>query len=110
MTQEYSYEKAFSINVRRLRKKLNMTQKALADAILYSEKTVSKWETEGSIPSVETLFKIASIFHVSVDELFRCDESIYYLGIDGGGTKTELALLDSENKGVCFHYRKSRLL
>ena len=100
MTQEYSYEKAFSINVRRLRKKLNMTQKALADAILYSEKTVSKWETEGSIPSVETLFKIASIFHVSVDELFRCDESIYYLGIDGGGTKTELALLDSENKIV----------
>ena len=98
--REYSYEKAFSANVRRLRKKLNMTQKALADAILYSEKTVSKWETEGSVPAVETLFKLANIFRVNVDELFRCDDYIYYLGIDGGGTKTEFTLLDSEEKVI----------
>ena len=39
MTKEFSYEKAFSLSVRRLRKKLNMTQKSLADAIGYSEKT-----------------------------------------------------------------------
>ena len=101
MTREFSYENAFSMNVRRLRKKLNMTQKALADAILYSEKTVSKWETEGSVPSIETLFKLANIFRVSVEELFRCDEAIYYLGIDGGGTKTELALSDSDGKIIC---------
>ena len=98
--REYSYEKAFSANVRRLRKKLNMTQKALADAIGYSEKTVSKWETEGSIPSIEALFKIASIFRVNITELFKCDESVYYLGIDGGGTKTEFALSDSDGKIV----------
>lgn len=101
MTSEYNYEKAFSINMRRLRKKLNMTQKSLADAIGYSEKTVSKWETEGSIPSIETLFKVANIFRVSMEEFFRCDEFIYYLGIDGGGTKTELALSDSNGKIIC---------
>ena len=49
MPNKNDYEKAFSINVRRLRKKLNITQKSLADAIGYSEKTVSKWETKGSI-------------------------------------------------------------
>ena len=101
MTSEFNYEKAFSINIRRLRKKLNMTQKSLADAIGYSEKTVSKWETEGSIPSIEALFRVANVFRVSLVELFRCDESIYYLGIDGGGTKTEFALSDSEGKIVC---------
>ena len=101
MTREFSYENAFSMNVRRLRKKLNMTQKALADAILYSEKTVSKWETEGSVPSIEALFRIANIFRVSVEELFRCDEAIYYLGIDGGGTKTEFALSDFDGKIIC---------
>ena len=100
MTSEYNYEKAFSINVRRLRKKLKMTQKALADAIGYSEKTVSKWEIEGSIPSIEALFRIAKTLRVSVVELFRCDESIYFLGIDGGATKTEFALSNSEDKIV----------
>ncbi len=101
MSDKNSYEKAFSINVRRLRKKHNLTQKSLADAIGYSEKTVSKWETEGSVPSIEALFRIANIFRVSIVELFRCDEAIYYLGIDGGGTKTELALSDPEGNIAC---------
>ena len=101
MTNKNDYEKAFSINVRRLRKKLNITQKSLADNIGYSEKTVSKWETEGSVPSIEALFRVANIFRVSILELFRCDEAIYYLGIDGGGTKTEFALSDSNGKIVC---------
>ena len=100
MPNKNNYEKSFSVNVRRLRKKLNITQKALADAIGYSEKTVSKWETEGSIPSIDALFRIANIFRVGIEELFRCDESVYYLGIDGGGTKTELALSDPEGKIV----------
>lgn len=98
---EYNYEKAFATNVRRLRKKLNMTQKALADAIGYSEKTVSKWETDGSIPSVDGLFRVANIFRVSVVDLFRDYEAIYYLGIDGGGTKTEFALSDACDKIIC---------
>ncbi|MBQ8566777.1 MAG: XRE family transcriptional regulator [Clostridia bacterium] len=101
MPNKNDYEKAFSINVRRLRKKLNITQKSLADAIGYSEKTVSKWETEGSVPSIEALFRVANIFRVSILELFRCDEATYYLGIDGGGTKTEFALSDSNGKIVC---------
>ena len=100
MPNKNNYEKSFSVNVRRLRKKLNITQKSLADAIGYSEKTVSKWETEGSIPSIDALFRIANIFRVGLEELFRCDESVYYLGIDGGGTKTELALSDPEGKVV----------
>lgn len=100
MANKNNYEKSFSVNVRRLRKKLNITQKSLADAIGYSEKTVSKWETEGSIPSIDALFRIANIFRVGLEELFRCDESVYYLGIDGGGTKTELALSDPEGKIV----------
>ena len=101
MKSQYKYEKAFQANVRRLRKKLKMTQKSLADALGYSEKTVSKWETEGSIPSIDALFRLAEILHVNITELFRCDDAIYYLGIDGGGTKTELALLDPEGKIAC---------
>ena len=101
MQDKNNYEKAFSINARKLRKKVGMTQKELACAIGYSEKTVSKWETEGSVPSIDALFRLADIFRVSIVELFRCDEAIYYLGIDGGGTKTEFALSDPEEKIIC---------
>ena len=101
MIDKSNYEKAFSINIRRLRKKLNITQKSLADLIGYSEKTVSKWETEGSIPQIDVIFRLANIFRVSIVDLFRYDEAIYYLGIDGGGTKTEFALSDPDGNIVC---------
>lgn len=67
----------------------------LAEAIGYSEKTVSKWETDGCVPPVDSLFRIASFFHTDLNSLFQSNEDIYYLGIDGGGTKTALALEDS---------------
>ena len=64
------YEKNFSRNVRRLRKKLGMTQKQLADATGYSEKSVSKWERGPSIPAVATLFAIARALNTNMETLF----------------------------------------
>ena len=56
---------------------------------------MSKWECEASIPDIETLFDIAKILQTSLDDLFQARE-MYCLGIDGGGTKTDLALVDRE--------------
>ena len=88
------YEKAFSTNVLKYRKQFGFTQKMLAEVTGHSEKTVSKWETDGCIPSIGTLFQIASIFRIDLNTLFLDHEIIYYLGIDGGGTKTVFALAD----------------
>ena len=93
-----NYERAFSKNLKKYRKAFEMTQKQLADVIGYSEKTVSKWEAAAGIPNIATIYEIAKIFHVSIDDLFNHEQQIYLLGIDGGGTKTELALTDSERK------------
>ena len=92
------YEKIFSTNIRKYRKKFGLTQKMLAETIGYSEKTVSKWETEGCLPSIDTLFQIASVFHIDLNTLFQDHETVYYLGIDGGGTKTAFALSDSTGR------------
>lgn len=92
------YEKIFSVNIRKYRKKFGLTQKMLAEATGYSEKTVSKWETEGCIPSVDSLFQIASVFNINLNTLFQDHETVYYLGIDGGGTKTAFALSDDTGK------------
>lgn len=87
----------FAQNLKRMRKMQKLTQKEFADLAGYSEKTVSKWECGLSIPPIETLFTIASILKVSIDELFKAN-AVYYLGIDGGGTKTTLALTDSDGR------------
>lgn len=89
--------KKFAQNLKRMRKTQKLTQKEFADLAGYSEKTVSKWECGLSIPPIETLFTIASILKVSIDELFKAN-AVYYLGIDGGGTKTTLALTDSDGR------------
>lgn len=89
--------KKFSANLKQLRKKQKLTQKEFADLAGYSEKTVSKWECGLSVPPIETLFTIASILKVSIDELFKTN-AVYYLGIDGGGTKTTFALANSDGE------------
>ena len=87
--------KIFAENLRKLRKHRSMTQEQLAERLGYTEKAVSKWESGSSVPPIETLIVIASLFGVSLDELFE-ESSVaqYYLGIDGGATKTTFALAD----------------
>ena len=89
------YTKNFSLNLRDLRIRKKLTQKELADMLQYSEKTVSKWECGACVPDIDVLFEISNIFKVSVENLFA-NSGTYYLGIDGGGTKTALALSDED--------------
>ncbi len=59
-----------SKNLKRLREKVGMTQKELADKLFVSPQAVSRWENGDTEPSVATLDSIAEIFGVSLDELF----------------------------------------
>lgn len=90
-----NYAKNFSFNLKFYRQERKFTQKNFAELLGYSEKTVSKWECGASIPGIETLFDISNTLHISIETLFG-DRKIYCLGIDGGGTKTKLALSDAE--------------
>lgn len=91
------YSEIFAENLHRLRKEMKLTQEQLAAKICYTEKAVSKWESGSSVPPAETLILLAEIFNVSIDELFdHCTHPAYYLGIDGGATKTVFALADAD--------------
>lgn len=46
-----------------------MTQAELAEALSYSDKSVSKWERADGIPDILVLCKIAELFSVSVNDL-----------------------------------------
>ena len=56
-------------NITKLRKEKGLTQAELADALSYSDKSVSKWERGDGIPDVLVLYKIAELFGVSVSNL-----------------------------------------
>lgn len=58
-------------SVRELRARLNLTQANLAEKLGVSRQTINAIETEKYDPSLPLAFKIAKIFHKSVEEIFK---------------------------------------
>ena len=61
--------------IRLLRKKNDVTQDKLAQALGVTPQAVSRWESEICYPDIETLPQIADFFGASMDELL-CYDSI----------------------------------
>lgn len=51
----------------------NWTQVQLAQKLHVSKQTVSNWENNNILPSIELLIRIASLFSVSTDYLLALD-------------------------------------
>ena len=49
----------------------NLTQSDLAEALEVSRQSVSKWETDMSVPDLDKLVKMCELFEVSMDTLVR---------------------------------------
>lgn len=56
-------------NINRLRTAKNMSQGDLAEALDVSRQSISKWETDTSVPELDKLVKLAGLFGVTLDEL-----------------------------------------
>ena len=54
-----------------LRKANGMTQQQVADRLNVSNKTVSKWECDESLPDITLIPALAEMFHVTADEILR---------------------------------------
>lgn len=54
-----------------LRTNANMSQGDLANDLNVSRQSVSKWETNSSVPELEKLVRMSAIFKVSIDEIVR---------------------------------------
>lgn len=53
----------------RLRTAKKLSQGDLAEALEVSRQSISKWETNGSVPELDKLVKLSELFGVSLDEL-----------------------------------------
>ncbi len=64
----------FGAFVAKLRKEKHYTQKELAQRLFISDKAVSKWETDASLPDTTLLIPLADCLEVSVTELLMCEK------------------------------------
>lgn len=55
--------------IKTLREKKGLTQKQLADMLIISDKTVSKWETGKGLPDISLIESLARVLGVSLAEL-----------------------------------------
>ena len=82
--------------IRTLRQQKGLTQGAFAQSLGVSFQAVSNWERGVTPPDLENLVLIAEFFGILVDDLLRSHQETLYLGIDGGGTKTEFVVVSRE--------------
>ena len=67
----------FSKNLKRFRVEKNMTQEQAAEALGVSTQTVSRWECNTTLPDVTILPKIAALYCVTIDDLYK-ESSVAY--------------------------------
>jgi len=62
--------------IKNLREKKHLTQKELAEKLLLSDKTISKWETDRGLPDISFIGPLAAILGVSVAELLMGEQIV----------------------------------
>ncbi len=89
--------KILSANIKKYRQQKHYTQADLAGLMFVTPQTVSKWEKGLAIPDIVKLDKLCDLLGVGISDILEeqhVKKHHYYIGIDGGGTKTEFALFD----------------
>ena len=71
--------------IQRLRRENGMTQKALADALHISDRTVSKWERGAGCPDVSLLGGLSAVLKVDMEKILKGD--LEQNAGDGGNMK-----------------------
>lgn len=61
------------------RKKAGLTQEAVAEKLGVSRQTISKWETDETLPDIRQSKKLADLYQVTLDELVTFDFEVQEL-------------------------------
>lgn len=84
--------------IKTLRLSHNLSQVQLAKSLNVSKQTVSNWENNNILPSVDMLMKLSGFFSVSTDYLLELD-SRRYIEVSGL-TDTQLAHIQQIIKDI----------
>lgn len=82
--------------IQKHRKNLGLSQDELGQKLLVSRQTVSQWEKDQTVPTIDKLMRLSDIFHTSLDEIL--------------GTETALQEADPQaNEAYRFTFAKEEL-
>lgn len=81
------------------RKRLGLTQDALAERLGITAQAISKWENDLSCPDIAMLPRLAEIFGISVDEL---------LGREASGKVHEAEVVDDHEHGLHLEHEDGK--
>jgi len=84
---------AVGSHIRKLRRRHNMTQQALADRLNVTRQAVSQWENGNTRPDLDTLAAIAGVFGVDVTEVIYGEKKKEASGPDQARRKRYLKWL-----------------
>ena len=84
--------------IKKLRTSHNLSQVQLAKSLNVSKQTVSNWENNNILPSIDMLMKLSGFFSVSTDYLLELD-SRRYIEVSGL-TDTQLAHIQQIIKDI----------
>ena len=58
------------------RKRIGLSQEELGQKMLVSRQTVSRWEMDKTLPTVDNLLRLREIFSVSIDDILSDAEPV----------------------------------
>ena len=58
------------------RKKCGLSQEEVAERLGVSRQTISKWETDETLPDIRQSKRLAVLYHLSLDELIDFDVDV----------------------------------
>lgn len=59
--------------IQKYRKELKMSQEELGQKLLVSRQTISLWEKDQTLPTIDNLIRLSEVFGVSIDEILNTD-------------------------------------
>lgn len=63
-------------NLFQARKKTGLSQETVAEKLGVSRQTISKWETDETVPDIYQAKKLAKLYNLSLDELIEFDTNV----------------------------------
>ena len=96
----------FSRNLKRFRVAKNMTQEQAAEALGVSTQTVSRWECYTTLPDVTILPRIAALYCVTIDDLYKETSMAYDNYAQRLGSVFEASLKPEDFLRADMEYRK----
>ena len=93
--------------IQQLRKQKGISQEELADRVGVSRQAVSKWESDGGVPELDTLIAMSRLFHVTIGQLLGVEElrkSGGGSGEDGGQTQVGTGLHEAQVEAILRRY------